>query len=190
MFNRCKIYWYRLNDAAKVPTKRDEDAGFDIYTTETDIRIPAHSQHLFATGIAAAVSKGWWLKVEDRGSTGSKGLHYHCGVIDTGYRDEIFICIKNDNPYDVIFTNDQKPGIHSHTEQITTSPTWGDITLTVAQIRQVEVIDYLVYPTSKAIAQIVPMKKPKVKSKEATAKKWAKLCNTERGTGKLGSSGK
>lgn len=31
--------------------------------------------------------------------------------------------------------------------------------------------EYLVYPTSKAIAQIVPMKKPKVKSKEATAKK-------------------
>ena len=185
MFNRCTIYWYRLNDAAKVPTKRDEDAGFDIYTTETDIRIPAHSQHLFATGIAAAISKGWWLKVEDRGSTGSKGLHYHCGVIDTGYRDEIFICIKNDNPYDVIFTDKENPGMHTATVQGTLNEE-GILTVNDRPVFE----EYLVYPTSKAIAQIVPMKKPKVKSKEASISKWAKLCHTERGTGKLGSSGK
>lgn len=167
MFNRCKIYWRRLNDKAMVPTKRAEDAGFDIYTIEEDITVPAHSQHLFSTGLAAAVTRGWWLKVEDRGSTGSKGLHCHCGIVDNGYRGEIFICIKNDNAYDVVFTDKEEPGFKSAGEK-----------------------KYLVYPTAKAIAQLIPIKQPKVISKEADEEEWAKLSNTQRGGGKLGSSGK
>lgn len=184
MFNRCKIYWYRLNDAAVVPTKRNEDAGFDIYTTEREIIIPAHSQHLFATGLAAAPSKNYWLMAFDRGSTGSKGLHVHCGVVDTGYRDEIFICIKNDNPYDVKFSTSEEPGLHTFTQDGIMNN--GELNIT----KDINIQRYLVYPTSKAIAQLIPIKKPKVKSKEVNKKKWEKLCHTERGTGKLGSSGK
>lgn len=168
MFNRCKILWYPLRAKSRIPTKRDEDAGFDIYTTENKVWVRAHGQILFPTGIAAAVSKGYWLEVKDRGSTGSKGLHVHCGVIDNGYRDEIFVCIKNDNAYDVVFTDEEKEGWHN------TSNTTG----------------YLVYPVKKAIAQIIPIRQPRCKSKEASKREWAKLRKTKRGMGKLGSTGK
>ena len=49
-------------------------------------------------------------------------------------------------------------------------------------------IDY--YPVSKGIAQIIPIAQPVVESHEADEAEWAKLCNTERGEGKLGASGK
>ena len=105
--------------------------------------------------------------VFDRGSTGSKGLHVHCGVIDNDYRGEIFICINNDNDYPVRFTNAEEPGIHSHTETITTGPEpRNGVTAAVAIVRKVEIIDYLVYPTSKAIAQIIPVAQPIVESRE------------------------
>ena len=100
-----KINWYKLNDKAKIPTKRDEDAGFDIYTIEDNVLLMPGEKHLFSTGLAVAAESGYWLMAMDRGSTGSRGLHIHCGVIDNGYRGELFICLCNDNPYPVKFTS-------------------------------------------------------------------------------------
>lgn len=91
------IKWFLMNEKAKLPTKSKENAGFDIYTIEDFVELKPHSQHLFSTGLCAAVDEGYWLMAFDRGSTGSKGMHVHCGVVDNGYRGEIFICIKNDN---------------------------------------------------------------------------------------------
>ena len=34
--NNLIIYWDKLNENAKVPTKRDEDAGFDIYSDSAE----------------------------------------------------------------------------------------------------------------------------------------------------------
>ena len=55
---------------------------------------------------------------------------------------------------------------------------------------EIEVIDYLVYPTSKAIAQIIPILQPVVESKVLSNAEWETYKNTDRGDGKLGSSGK
>ena len=101
-----QIKWHKLNDKAIIPTKREEDAGFDIYTIEDDVLLNPGEKRLFSTGLAAAPEKGWWLLAYDRGSTGSKGIHTHCGVVDNGYRGEIFICLCNDNPMTpVLFTS-------------------------------------------------------------------------------------
>lgn len=191
MFEVCKIDWYRRDEGAIIPTKTEAAAGFDIYTTEKEVILEPHSQHLFATGLSAVVSEGYWLMVFDRGSTGSKGLHVHCGVIDNDYRGEIFICLNNDNNYPVKFTKTEEPGIHSHAEQITTGPEpHNGIQHSVAIIKEITVIDYLVYPTSKAIAQIIPVAQPLVECREISDTKWARVKDTERGEGKLGSSGK
>lgn len=169
-FERVTIYWHKFNAAAKIPSKRDEDAGFDIYTIEDDVLLMPHEKRLFATGLGAAIDKGYWLMAFDRGSTGSHGLHTHCGVVDNGYRGEIFICLCNDNgELPVLFTSK------------------------AAKIEEKEVAPYgkvLVYPISKAIAQIIPVEQPRVQSQEASDDLWKILCNTERGTGKLGASGK
>ena len=82
----------------------------------------------------------------DRGSTGSKGLHVHCGVCDKDYRGEIFICLKNDNPYPAIITNAVDK---AYIEDLSTLDNYcGPI---------------LFYPTSKAIAQRIPVEMPEVK---------------------------
>ena len=49
---------------------------------------------------------------------------------------------------------------------------------------------YLVYSPDKAIAQLIPVAQPKTNSLEVSAEEWEELKNTERGEGKLGSSGK
>lgn len=117
---------------------------------------------MFSTGLAAVVEKGWWLMAADRGSNGSKNAHIHCGVIDNNYRGEIFICLNNDNDYPIIFTDNEKPGLKTHKElqQVNCGNS------AAYQMKEVDVIDYLVYPISKGIAQIVLIPQPEVESYE------------------------
>lgn len=162
------IYWHKLNPSAIIPTKRDEDAGFDIYSIEDEFTLAPHTQHLFSTGLSVAITPGYWLMAFDRGSTGSKGLHVHCGVVDNGYKGEIFICLNNDNPFPVRFTRDPQ----------VTKPTM--------------INNCLLYPFSKAIAQLIPIAQPQAISAECGDDEWNECFahNSERGDGKLGASGK
>lgn len=181
-----KIKWFKMRPEAQIPYKSHEtDAGLDIYTVDENIVMPPFSQFLFATGLSVVCEPGWWLLVKDRGSTGSKGLHVHCGVIDSEYRGEVFICIKNTNPYEVRFTNNGKAGEHRHSQYYDQADADGRYTK-----KEVSILDYVVYPTSKAIAQIIPIQQPVVESIEMTSEEWDAACDTERGAGKLGSSGK
>lgn len=173
-----KIYWHRLDNAAKIPTKRDEDAGFDIYTIESNYLLKPFEKHLFKTGLTAAAEPGWWLMAMDRGSTGSRGIHTHCGIIDNGYRGEIFICLCNDNEYPVLFSSEVD------------SPTLEEDTLYLDHDMTIKRGKILYYPSSKAIAQIVPILQPTVECEEIDDAVWARLDGTERGQGKLGDSGK
>ena len=159
-----KILWHKLTPNATIPTKRAEDAGFDIYTTETDVLLQPHEKHLFKTGLAYWIDKEHWLMGVDRGSTGSRGLHIHCGICDQGYRGEIFICICNDNDFPVHFSSSAV---------------------------SISMKDHVLeYPTVKAIAQLIPMPLLPVESAEA-GDEWEELCHdSERGATKLGASGK
>lgn len=176
MFNCCNIIWHKLTDKAIIPTKRLEDAGFDIYTTEDFVFLGPHQQHLFQTGLQVALDFNYWLAIWDRGSTGSKGIHVHCGVVDQGYRDELFICLKNDNDYPIIFT--------AATDKIYFEDT--------AVVEDKVYPKVMYYPVSKAIAQAIPILQPIVTSQEVDTVTWNDKFahNSERGTGKLGSSGK
>ena len=159
-----KILWHKLTPDATIPPKRAEDAGFDIYTTETDVLLQPHEKHLFKTDLTYWIDKEHWLMGADRGSTGSRGLHIHCGICDQGYRGEIFICICNDNDFPVHFSS------------------------SAASISMKDHV--LEYPTTKAIAQLIPMPLLPVESAEA-GEEWEELCHdSERGSTKLGASGK
>lgn len=93
------LVFAKVKPNAIIPTKEDENAGYDIYACfdEDYIMIPPHTTKLIPTGIAAAVPNKYYLQVHERGSTGSKGMKYGAGVIDSSYRGEIFICINNVN---------------------------------------------------------------------------------------------
>lgn len=174
--NGNELYFAKVRPTAKIPTKKEENAGYDIYADfeEEERLIAAHDTVLIPTGIAVAVSPGYYLQVEERGSTGSKGIKKSAGVIDSGYRGEIFIAITNANDADVVITKVKKDG----------SP-WTNLHATNASRRSYIII----YPYEKAIAQLVVHEVPKMDVKEISFEELQEI-SSERGAGALGSSGK
>ena len=84
-----------LHDSAKNPTKGHiADAGWDLYSSET-VSIPAGATVLVSTGVAMAIPKSYVGLIWDRSSMGVKGVHRHAGVIDSGYRGEVKVCLHN-----------------------------------------------------------------------------------------------
>lgn len=176
------LYFAKVKENAIIPTKRNEDAGYDFYAcSEEDIRINPHETKLIPTGIACAVSNDYFLYLVERGSSGSKGMKKSCGVIDSGFRNEIFAAIYNGNDYSIIITdNVDKVELKDeiHITQITSDGK--EIGCTVQA---------LYYPKSKAICQGVVLPVPFMNVKEITYKE-LKQIPSERGEGMLGSSGK
>lgn len=159
---------FKLN--TKLPSKRPSDSGFDIYTVENNVWLKPHETRLFSTGLACAIPECHWLRAVDRGSTGSKGIHVHCGIIDEEYVGEIFIALNNTNNYPILFTD--------VVEKVCFKRTWYGR-------------KYMCYPVSKAIAQLIPEHRVVCESQWATDQEWTTAAtNSVRGEGKLGASGK
>ena len=76
------IKFAKVRPNAIIPSKRDEDMGFDIYACfdEDYIVINPHETKLIPTGIASACTSDYGFLVFERGSTGSKGIARRCGV--------------------------------------------------------------------------------------------------------------
>jgi len=95
---RCnQLYFQLIHDDALLPTKRDEDAGYDVYPAfdEDYIKIRQGEVKMIPTGIKSAFPSQYVMLLRERGSTGSKGWSLRAGVIDSGYRGEWFIAINN-----------------------------------------------------------------------------------------------
>lgn len=153
----------------KIPTKRIEDAGYDIYVSIPKgdfIKIHAHKTVLVSTNIATAIPFGYYFQVEERGSTGSKGIKKSAGVIDSGYRGEIFIAITNTNEMPIVIAHEST---FESEESLSTN--------------------CICYPAEKAIAQLVLHEVPQLESEEISYEELKEI-PSERGNGALGSSGK
>ena len=164
------VKFAKVRPDAIIPTKREEDAGLDIYANfEQDYMIiEPHRTVMIPTGIACVCDKEYCLIAKERGSTGTKGLAQRSGVIDSGYRSEIFIPITNTT--ESTFFICKKDKIETYMD------------------------DYLcngtrLYPYEKAIAQLLVVPVPKVKVEEITYEE-LQTVPSDRGNGKLGSSGK
>ena len=83
------VKFAKVRPTAEIPTKRVEDAGYDIYADfeEDYIIVPPHKTKMIPTGIASACDTDYCFILKERGSTGSKGIAQRCGVIDSGYRN-------------------------------------------------------------------------------------------------------
>lgn len=163
-----EIKFARLTEKARIPTKRDEDAGYDVYADlkgRSLILIPPHTTKMIPTGIASIIPNSHCFVLKERGSTGTKGMAQRCGVIDSGYRGEWLVPITN--------TTDDNMYIFD-TEQVFID---GDAD------------KFVKYPASKAICQALLIKVPQTKITEISVEE-LKADETERGEGKLGSSGK
>ena len=93
----------KLQPDAKIPTKANlTDVGFDLYALmEGSTILNPREVKLIPTGIAMALPRNYAGLIWDRSSMGVKGIHRYAGVIDSGYRGEIKVCLYNgnDRPY-------------------------------------------------------------------------------------------
>ena len=85
-----------LSDKGTLPTKANRfDAGFDLYSSQ-NITILPHSMSLVSTDIAMAIPAGHVGLIWPRSGLAVKqGVDVFAGVIDSGYRGEVKVCLYN-----------------------------------------------------------------------------------------------
>ena len=167
---KVDIFFSKLHQDAIIPTKRREDAGYDVYANlqEPYIRLEPQQTALLATGIASACPEGYFFYFAERGSTGSKGIGQRCGVIDSGYRGEWFICLTNHNCTPLYFV---KPEYEAEIAE------------------QAAKEKAIVYPANRAICQALVLPVPDTHVSEIPFEELKEI-SSERRDNKLGSSNK
>ena len=171
MIMHTTVKFAKVRPTAKIPTKRVEDAGYDIYADFEDsfILINPHETKMIPTGIASACDTDYCFVLKERGSTGTKGMAQRCGIIDSGYRSEWFVPITNTtDDYIIIAKSDD-----------TSTDVFGSIPMK----------KIIRYPYEKAICQALVIPVPTVDVEEYTYEELLAI-PSNRGTGALGSSGK
>ena len=85
----------RLHPESAVPTRaHPEDAGLDLYGVE-DVILPPNEGKVAKTGVAMAIPKGFVGMIADRSSLAKKGVKSAGGIIDSGYRGEVMVVLRN-----------------------------------------------------------------------------------------------
>jgi len=160
-----KLYFAKIKPEATIPSKLDEDGGYDIYPCfkEEVVIISPNDIVAIPTGIASSFSNKYRMRAEERGSTGSIGLSKRCGVIDSGFRGEWKVFLNNTTGKAIVISK-------NHT-------------------KKKELNNLIYYPYTKAICQVLLEEVPKVEVEEIS---YEELLTHEsnRGNGMLGSSGK
>lgn len=168
------LYFAKMDSQAVIPTKRDEDGGYDVHALieprETEHEGIVHEQLLekdkvnfVGTGVASAMSSKYALSFQhERSSVAKNGMVVVAGLIDSGYRSEIKLMV---------------------------IPMVKDILITseVSEVEEYE--DVILYPYSKAISQFTILLVPEVDVMELPYDDLLSIAS-ERRFGGWGSSGK
>ena len=185
--NRKQIpLWFtKYRTTAKVPSvNSDEDAGYDVFLDfpkdhthfykgkvynswnedgELFVRLERFTTNILPTGVGVKVPKGYYTSwANERGSTGSLGMLLLSGIVDSGYRGEVFLNIV---------------------------PLVTDVIISSA-FNDVEIFkDKIHLPYDKAVAQMIPHHRLKVTQYEKELDDFLEE-KTLRGDKKLGSTDK
>lgn len=171
-----EICFAKINPQAVIPTKKQEDAGYDFYACfDGDyFVIEAGETKGVPTGIATAFSSKYYAQVEERSSMAKLGIKKSGGVIDSGYRGEWFIMTYNTNKIPFVISKiapDQVPD-----EFLVNGKTYNKTQV-------------ILYPSTKAITQVIMQEVPVLTTKELSYEQLLSI-KSERGTGGFGSSNK
>ena len=163
MLNENKIVFAKMNESVIVPTKSAENAGYDVYANfeEEEMVFAPHQTRLVPTKLKMAMTKDNAFILKERGSTGSIGLKCGAGVIDSGYRGEIFVALTNENDKPLIISKNYKKTLVEE--------------------------NLIIYPYIKAVAQGLVVRVPEIEVQEVSVDELEAI-PSERGTGCLGSS--
>lgn len=159
-----KIKFGKLKEDAKVPSfGRDGDGCMDVYACfeQNYITIQPNTVKLIPTGICSTFDSKYRISIRERGSNTKGTLIVMAGQIDSNYTGEWFVALYNGSNFPVHICKEGKETLKSG----------------------------LIIPYEKAIAQCAVEFIPQVEVVEVPAIEITSL-NTNRGAGKLGSSGK
>lgn len=97
----------KLHEDATIPTRSNKtDAGWDLYAVE-DTLIRGGERRAIKTGISLEIPDNYVGLVWPRsGLAAKKGIDVLAGVIDSGYRGEIIVCLYNTNHALPLFKDD------------------------------------------------------------------------------------
>ena len=168
-----KIYFAKVRENAIIPSREIWNAGLDIYPCfdEEYMIIEPNCTKLVPTGIASCIPVDYYIQIHERGSSGSKGIKYSAGVIDSSYRGEWFLATTNTNSKPLLITKMDLDSLEDN-------------------VRELIEKAYIVYPYSKALFQgIVHSVHNELEREEISFEK-LKNIPSQRGDRKLGSSGK
>lgn len=174
--NENEIYFAKMKEGAIIPSKKEEDAGYDLYACfdEDYFVIEAGESKPIPTGIAAAFSKKYYAQVEERSSMAKLGIKKNGGVMDSGYRGEYLIVTYNTN---------KKPFVISKLKEDDVPETF------IVNGKEYKKSDVMLYPYTKAVCQIVLQIVPVLTSHEISYEE-LKAIKSSRGALGFGSSGK
>jgi deoxyuridine 5'-triphosphate nucleotidohydrolase len=90
---------FKVDDEAVMPTKaRYSDAGYDL-TILREYKVLTHNTSLYDTGIQLEIPNGYYVEIVPRSSISRSGymLANSVGIIDQGYRGNLFIALTKIN---------------------------------------------------------------------------------------------
>lgn len=172
--SETNILFTKLKKDAVIPSKEPGNAGYDIYPCfeEDGIVILPGETKMIPTGLGSVIPEGYYLQIQERGSSGSKGIKYSAGVIDSSFRGEWFLATTNTNRVPVVILKE------------------ACITDMEDYLRGILSDALIIYPYEKALFQaVLHSVHNEISVKEISKRKFSTF-TTERGEGKLGSSGK
>ena len=174
--NDNELRFARIRESARVPEKRDEDAGFDLYAdfAEDFFVIGAGETRPVPTGIAVAFSQKFYAQIEERSSMAKIGIKKSGGVFDSGYRGEYLIMLYNTNKKPFIISKTSAEELDDEFE---------------IDGKLFKKADTIIYPYTKAICQIVMQEIPVFDVQEISYDELKEI-SSERGAGRFGSSKK
>lgn len=161
-----ELYFCKLSKDARIPSKRDEDVGYDFYPCfeESYIFIQPGETVAIPTGIAMALHPSKYLKLEEKSSIAKRGIKVSGGIIDSGYRGDVTVLLYNTTKKTCVI--ERVPSILGPTRD-----------------------DRIFLPYDKAICQGIVYDSHKMKVKEVLYEDLMSI-GSERGTGGFGSTGK
>lgn len=162
------VKFAKCREGAKIPSRVDGSAGLDLYACfdEEYMSIKPHESKLIPTGIKMAMDPDFFMLIEERGSTGSKGIKKSAGIIDADFRGEIWVVIFNSTDNDLFIAKESA----------------------VATIQTINA-NAKIYPYEKAIAQGLILPVPEL-DVEVWEESEVMAVPSMRGEGQLGHSGK
>ena len=162
--------WAVRDERVIVPTKRESDAGYDIYAffEEDYMVINPHSYTIFSTGLYYAIPDDMWMDLRERSSTIKYNLSRRAGVIEGTYRGELMIALSNLNTFPVVIAKN---------------------TISEEEIKQQVSQNCKIYPYEKAIMQGILRKIEPAQFRTIPLEELKKM-TTIRGEGGFGSTGK